>query len=167
MTPPALGTPVISRGASVRRTENTGKCQQQDFRMRGGKNRFCCSHAFSVFPFHSLLCSGICSRVRERHPVHTLNVTNGNRRGSYIDHLPLSGSCCRVPGPCGTAGFPLHPHPRGCFLPGALQRTGRHLLLAHPGLLIPGGLAHLFHPSCWEAGRQREPAPGVGTVLCL
>ena len=127
----------------------------------------CCSHAFSVFPSRSLLCSGICSRVRKRHPVHTLNVTNGNRRGSFIDHLPLSGSCCRVPGPCGTAGFPFHPHPRGCFLLGALQKTGRHLLLAHPGLLVPGGPAHLFHPSCWEAGRQREPAPGVGTVLCL
>lgn len=74
----------------------------------------CCSHAFSVFP--SPLSSTLGSAVeRKRHPVLTLNVTNGNRRGSLIDHLPLSGSRCRVPAPCGTAGFPLHLHPRGCF----------------------------------------------------
>lgn len=126
----------------------------------------CCSHAFSVFPSPSFLHSGICSSERAT-PCSYPECHQWKQEG-LLDRSPASlRVTLQGPWTLWNSWLSSPSPPQGLFLPGALQRTGRHSLLAHPGLLVPGGPAHLFHPSCWEAGRQREPASGVGTVLCL
>lgn len=68
-----------------------GPCSQQEMRVlpRGSAMTWhLCSHVCVHTPV-SLSQKSVMQSDREQHPIHTLKVTDGNRRDSINSYLPL------------------------------------------------------------------------------